>query len=479
MFIANETTEHLRPHDYMLGVISFLFLAGLCPLAFVRWQDSEASTLNIILGYTVVLISSARLAQAIGTGRVNVLVITFHVFVYVFLGIASLAQLVVGVYPLDELSYPQWVVTKGLVVILLGVIAYETGQLLGPRRRHVTISAVRHVKWSFSQQWVRALGIFGLVMVALVVGSAGLLPFFDSRDAAGFAIIGADPGGPQPYRLEDKSLSTLSTRAVKVPVFIALFATLFMRHHRLWQNMTALGRSADRTLLAALIVANVVVNNPISNPRAWFGMIAISLVSIYVPFSKIQGKRLLAVGNLVILLFAFTSLDAFRRTGGATFDPLGPQTSIVSDESYSAFQTTLNGIRYIERVGHTNGMQMLSAFLGFVPRAVWEEKANDTGSLIDPKYNRSSTLWTEGQVDFGLPGVVILFLLYGFGSARLEATCRGGGGALLASLPIFAGLQIFLLRGALLPVMGLLYPLAAAIVLVLTRRAAKQQCHVA
>jgi len=460
--------------DYTLGVVSFLFLAGLCPLALVRWQDSEASTLNILLGYTIVLISSARLAQAISTGRTNVLAITFHVFVYVFLGIASLAQLVVGVYPLDQLSYPQWVVAEGLAAILLGMIAYETGQFLGSRREHVTISAVHHAKWSFSQQWVRTLGIFGLVMVVLVVARTGLSPFFDSRDAAGSALIGAGSIGPQRYALEDKSSFALFARAVKIPVFIALFATLFMRHHQLWQNTTPLGGLADRALLTALIVANVVVNNPFSNARAWFGMIAISLVSIYVPFSKIRGKRLLAVGSLVMLLFAFTSLDAFRRTGGATFDASGPQAGIVSDGSYSAFQTALNGVRYVERADHTNGMQVLGALLGFVPRKVWAEKPEDTGSLIDPRYNRSSTLWTEAQVDFGLPGVAILFIIYGFGSARLEATCRVGGGALWASLPIFAGLQIFLLRGSLLPVMGSLYPLAAAIALVLTRRAVQE-----
>ncbi len=37
-------------------------------------------------------------------------------------------------------------------------------------------------------------------------------------------------------------------------------------------------RTADRFLLAVVIVANVVVNNPISNARFWFGTICFAFL---------------------------------------------------------------------------------------------------------------------------------------------------------------------------------------------------------
>lgn len=465
-----EESRRTGQRGYMLGAISFAVLAGVLPAIFVSWGAHEAATgLNIFLAWCLVLISSARLAQAIGTGQVNLLVITFHVFVYVFFGLAGLAQLLVGTYPLDGLRYQPGTVKEALALILLGVIAYEIGCWLVPSRSRLKGVARPVACWSFSQPRVRTLGVFGLSVVAVLVARAGLSPFFTSRDAASAAIAGPTSVGVQLYNLQDKTSYVLLDRAGKVPVFVALFAILFMMHKGAWRNKTPSGKLLDRLLAVALLVANVIVSNPFANAREWFGTVGIAFLSIYLPFDGLRGKRVMVAGSVLTLLFAFTSLDAFRRTEPIDGSSVNPRTDIVSDGSYSAFQTVLNGVEYVERDGYAGGKQLAGAVFAILPRSIWADKPIDTGSLIDPTYNRSSTLWTEAQVDFGLPGVAVLFVLYGFGSTRLEKAFRARSGALRAIIPILAGFQIFFLRGSLIPVMGTLYPLAFLLLVVMTR----------
>jgi hypothetical protein len=466
-----RTTAAIR----MWGTQGFLLLALMAPLLLVQWQQSDVAPVNILLAALVLLISSVRLAQALGPANLRMLTVTFYVFVYCFLGLATLAQVATRTYPTDALRYEDALVTHSLAVILVGVLAYEVGSRLGevvapgaarpkPRGEPVVV---------FSRTRVVVLGTFGLLMVAYVVAQSGLAPFFESRDAAGSALVGA-PEGVKRYAVEDKTTNILRAAAVRVPVFISLYGMLIMIRNKQWQVRTPIGDLFTRAFLMALIAGNLVVNNPLGNGRAWFGTLVVALLSVFISYWRPKGIRVLAAGALIVLLFAFTSLDAFRRTGPAQIDTSGPGTALVSDASYSAFQTNLNGVAFVQNEGHTSGRQLLTAVFAFVPRSMWEGKGTDTGSLIDPRYNRSATFWTESYVDFGIPGVLVLFAAYGWGSVRLERRFAEGSAATAAFVPLVAGLQIFFLRGSLLPVAGIFYPLAICFLFVLARQRAKE-----
>jgi hypothetical protein len=71
---------------------------------------------------------------------------------------------------------------------------------------------------------------------------------------------------------------------------------------------------------------------------------------------------------------------------------------------------------YVKEYGFSFGHQLLSAFLFFVPRGIWEGKPISTGELVGNHLietynfsysNLSNPLVSEGYIKFGIMGVII------------------------------------------------------------------------
>ncbi len=216
------------------------------------------------------------------------------------------------------------------------------------------------------------------------------------------------------------------------------------------------------------------MNNPMGNGRFWFSIVILAFVSIYLPYDRRNSQRFYVCCALAILFFSFASLDLFRAQGG-TLEVAGPGTTFIENGTYGMFQMELNSIRFVEDEGHTDGRQMLGYVFNFVPRKWWEDKPIPTGQVVDPPLARSTTAWSEFFVDFGVGGVVILFALYGAMSRLLSDRGRNlDPGLLHAALPILAVLQLTVLRGSLLPVMGVVYQILFVFACLLTRHPARQ-----
>ena len=66
---------------------------------------------------------------------------TFHVFVYGFLGLAPLAQLSANQFPLGDGLYSDGLIVTALVHILVGVVFYEIGRAAGNGPLRVGLSS--------------------------------------------------------------------------------------------------------------------------------------------------------------------------------------------------------------------------------------------------------------------------------------------------------------------------------------------------
>jgi hypothetical protein len=119
----------------------------------------------------------------------------------------------------------------------------------------------------------------------------------------------------------------------------------------------------------------------------------------------------------------------------------------------------------VRRNGYTKGEQTLGAALPFVPKSVWANQPEATGDLISRSddLNASSTLWTEANVEAGWLAIIVLFVGYGMvamlADEAYERTSRSRPSLIGVAVPIFAAFQFFVLRGALLPVVGDLAPI--------------------
>lgn len=449
----------------------FLTLAILAPLAIVDWESYAIDLSNLVLGASVLLIASWRLTGALTIGRDEMLRGFFYVFVYVNFGVAALAQAVTGRFPLDNRTYDDLTITRGYVVVLVGIVAYEIGWYLHSRRTtRPAPPRARFRSLMFSPTRAVLMGVVGLGVVAFQVATYGLTTFFVSRQETSSVLAGqgVDIGVPL-YAVTNNTGGVLMATLSQGPVFIALFVILYCRRHGLWPApRTIVADGLWRLLIAALLVANVVMNNPIGNGRLWSLLVVAALLSVYLPYRRPRTVKLFVAGALMVLLFLFTSLDLFRvTTDSVELDLSGPGETLVSDGTYAMFQMELNGIEYVAQNGNTGGRQLLGTLLVFVPRSVWVDKPIATGQVIDVLL-RSATAWTELETDFGPVGVLLFFVAYGYGSSAL--TRRGAvasPGALHAVIPMIAVYQIALLRGSFLPIVGIGYQVVALVVVVL------------
>jgi hypothetical protein len=79
--------------------------------------------------------------------------------------------------------------------------------------------------------------------------------------------------------------------------------------------------------------------------------------------------------------------------------------------------------------------------------------------LFDLPYNNlSAPLWAEMYLDFGLPGIAILFALYGWVLRRVDDLyLRRPTDFTILAASVVAGYSFIILRGSLLQAMGRLF----------------------
>ena len=444
----------------LLSVAFFLVLTVALPLVVID-RSSPTSTLNIVLAWVVCALCASRLSLLMLTGRPLLLTMAFHVYGYAFLGLASLAQISAKTYPTVEFNYTDQLVTQALVVVIVGVLSFELGGALF-RGRWATERPPVLARLTFSRGRALFLGAFGMAFVAMSVAQIGLRPYFTSRQGAAAAQAGRS-GDVGVYDLADKAGMLLKATAAQVPTYMALVALLYLFRHRHRDRTDPWTSGTVLLAICVLAVGNVVVNNPVSNSRFWFVTVLLGVTCVYFPWRTAAGVRTMVAGSTFSLLFAFTTLDAFR-VNHSDFHYSGFRRSLLTDESYTGFQSIVKGLVYVGVNGHTHGRQTLGAFLPFIPSRFWLNKPGDTGHVIDPVYNRTATLWTEEHIEFGMISLVVGFLVVGMVSRWVEVSLARSTGALVVLLPILCGFMFMVTRGSLVNAVGAMYPVLACVV---------------
>lgn len=459
----------------------FLFLALVVPVAVMGQDFGPLGRVSTLLALTLTWYASLRLAGHYHSGRPQLVQITFWSFVYLFLGLASFAQLTADRFPIPNQFFDEGTRVQALAGVILGCLAFDAG-------RFVALSVHRHrIRERLDQRVMDArrvwfLGVAGIVAtMGVVMTNGGLGTRFQSRQAAEEALFGKPPWGVRIDQLDDKTAGLLKTMLTWLPVFLGLLLLLYLRqcavarygHHRAVRWV----RSPFTTLLlVGLVLVNLVANNPIANPRIRFGGVAFAVALIMVHVERPRRLRAFLVALLLLILLVFPYADLFRYDVQQTIKIDTLRDQLVDSPDYAMYQQEMNGIVYVREHGYTKGEQTLGAALSFVPKSVWSDQPEATGDLISRSddINASSTLWTEANVEAGWLAIVALFLLYGLvamlADESYERCSRTRPSLIGVAVPLFAAFQFFVLRGALLPVVGDLAPIVI-IVLACSRRA--------
>lgn len=463
-------------------------LVLIVPVLLTPITLADLTSLAPFLSFGLVALSGIRLAALYASSAPKPFDGMFWIFVYVFIGLGALAQILAGRFPVGSAYlYASEDYVAALVLIWVGVI----GHLVGTRlylpsrarrrfRRAGDLEPAGRVR-TLTMKRVFIVALIGLTATGATVARAGVGALFESRESAR-VVYAQDDDGVRAWMNDGAGdsafLGTLSGRLTLVPTFLALYLLLYRRKNR----PTGVRRPRWETpTLLLLVGANVLINNPFSNSRAWFGGITIALAAIYFPFYKIRHFRVFLLVAVSALLIVFPYGDYFRRTDKHLVPAFSPGETLFTDGSYSGFQMAMNAPLWVEQNGHTMGRQLLGSVFFFVPRAVWATKPTDTGNQIGGigelrEQNRAAPLWAEFYVDFGVVGVFVGFLGYGMFTAFIDRRYRSARTQFdRAAVPAVAPQIWYLLRGSLAPALAAIGPLIFVLVAVFPPRARRSE----
>lgn len=437
------------------GLTAFILLLGL-PLLLVVFASTAHLSLPLIPIALIIIYSSAHLAHISSSASQNIVTTTFWVFSYLFLGLAPFLQLVTNTFPWSG-TYDTATTANSALLILAGLLAFDFGRHLMPGRG---VGVPRALRRPVSRTNITVLAI-------LLLASS---PYLLSR-LGGTATLFIPRSELSQTLMSEFELPAmmLLTNALKTPAYVLLVGSL-----AIWLARRARGERVGprwKMMAFVLLVATLVLNNPISTARLKVGTILLSLFFV-LPWRRWSGAAT-TFGLIFGLLFVFPFADLFRASLDTQLsDRIAESTTIselTENGDFDAFQMVANGVDALDRNDFQLGRQTIGALFFWVPRSIWSGKPIPTGQWIAEQQgysftNLSSPLWVELYIDGGLFLLVFGFIGYGYLVRTIDrwyALSQRSGDVRVISIivPIYAGYQFFVLRGSLMPAVAYFAPI--------------------
>ncbi|MEM6681505.1 MAG: hypothetical protein AAF607_04615 [Pseudomonadota bacterium] len=439
-----------------ITTLCFIILVAI-PMFFAATAPYSDFTLASITVGMIVVYSSARLAQIAGSSKQQVLRTTFWLFVYVFFGLTAFVQVTINTFPwagryqIDEL-------VEASAIIIVGLVSFDLGQRLAGHQKDFGVPTI--LKRNITKFGVGLVGISALVSAPYLIQRLGGIYVFFLPRVAKFEAVSAE--------VESSVEMMLVSRLLSTPMFVSLVAAI-----AIWiasrQKRSVVG-IRWKFLIFFLLIATMLLNNPISTPRFQVGTVLLSLFFV-LPWRR--WSNLIAIGGLVLgLVIVFPLTDLFRSRLDASLSQRIAETDLTAElvqGDFDAFQVTTNTISVVQRNGHQLGSQISGALLFWIPRNWWAGKPISTGQWIAERKgyhftNLSAPLWAEFYVDGGWILILLGFIAYGYLIKTIDdwyarSVQHGRVQIITALAPIFAGYQFFFLRGALISAVASLAPI--------------------
>lgn len=461
-----QSHETVRPLDIAPRFASgFGLMAGVGLIFALPWWVMHSLRLGdydgrvVAIHAAVVCIAGLRIARLVYRCYPRYLELVFYIFVYLWLGLAPLAQNLSDTFPLPN-RYDDATLLRASVICGVGLIAFELGRLVKRGDPSPQAFSGARITWGV----VLLLTLFSiLTFVALVPRFGGLGPFFASRAALDEASAALQTDA------SSKALQGTYGALLSIPPLIGFVSYLTLARSK------SVAMPGKLLVLPVLLGINVVVNNPISNARSWFAVCATAVLVTVVPAKPQRAFAPIAVALVIAVVFVFPLLGQFRYDDRNVNNRVDANSQYTSSGDYDAYQQIAAGVQHVQRQRYDLGKQLSGPALFFVPRRIWSDKPIDTGVMLAREQgyrytNLSAPLWIEFYIAFGLFGVAIGFFGLGWLWRRLDdayvrrALSGHASSLLLVGVPIVAVYQTAVLRGSLLTVTGRL----AVIGLVLT-----------
>lgn len=386
----------------------------------------------------------------------------FYVFTLVWMCYAPLAQLAFQTVPITISFSPERYET-GLVLVMIGILGYEGGVFFQGRREiKRVLSRGASSSWQLNIRRLQLVTVVGLIVVSILLAATGGFEILvSSRSEFSDAMFGSSSSS-------SKASGAIVNSLILVIPFVSAMGWMVVLVSRRQISANC------RVLAFVTLVANVAVNNPVSQSRFWVATVYLSMLGCWLTPRFPQFPKIAVSLSLVFLIIVFPFSDIFRHAEGSREIKINdPLAQLASKGDFDAFPQLTSSIWHVANLGQRHGHQAAGAAAFFVPRALWSGKSEDTGTMLGKEanlgnVNLSAPLWAEGYVDFGVAGAFIYLFLLGRLSVvlgRLTSTIALGPG-----FACFVGVyQFVLLRGSLLQAMGISFVLAVLFRVIMTK----------
>lgn len=458
MISRAQTAQLAAP---FLATIVAITLAGIAPLLILMATPDDASHSDYVGPMVIAVLAALRLSVIVGARARRLYEMVFWLYVYVFLGIAPMIQMRIGI---DTDTTPgvnhdlDWqasgVVLAGCVAFLLGVVIF--------RGRKAAVSDVMVKQVSRSRANLLTLGM--LAFFAYYASRLGFSSLFSSRQ---------DLDLMRNLVWTDKTTAGLMAGITSMGLLVSTIAQLQRRRLAAFE-----GRPKPLFMPLVSLVALVICVNPVNSPRYVFGTVFLALIGAFGAYGTVRRFRVITLAAVFGMVYLFPIADLFRRSlepGGTKSQ--NPLQSMLSGD-FDSFSQITNTIDYVAANGISWGRQMLGVMFFWIPRSMWPDKPLDTGTIVAQwkMYgfsNLSSPLWAEFFVNGGWVLVVAGMFAFGVLICRLDRAnervlaTTGWPSVTACILPFY---MLIVLRGSLLQSMASLAVILVASAFVNERR---------
>jgi hypothetical protein len=345
------------------------------------------------------------------------------------MGVQPLLSVWSNVFPHSELPFTQNMVSFSIFILILGILGFEIGYYRFRVEKSSKISLesfARGIKknpkrLSITYLWLLTLGVSLLFVFSLL--KYGPDTFLGLR-GGGFAV--SEFQGPEVSSTENQ-LVIFGLRGLSATL---LFISIFM-----WKTRKDVSHPYPtfrlKTILVYLIFINILISNPLNAPRLWSG--AVILTALFISLKWRGSKSFLTWSTAACLgmLLLFAGLDPrlilsrqLINTGevtlSATVKEVGNSIeNLPGDYNFDAFQMIFYTTKYTNKVGYSFGYQLLLPAFFWVPRSFWNTKPLGSPDIVAAyagfsSLNVSSPLWSEGYINFSIPGVFLFLYIFGW-----------------------------------------------------------------
>ena len=216
-------------------------------------------------------------------------------------------------------------------------------------------------------------------------------------------------------------------------------------------------------LLIALILINLLVNNPLASPRYWAGTVTLGFVAMLFR-KRDRGKGYMAAMLLIGILFIFPLSNELRHKTVETISHsvfrLSGLKTAYTEPHFDAYEMGVHTIQYVAKEGITWGKQLSGPLLFWIPRVLWRGKPVGSGGVVAsyfsyPASNLSCPLPFEGYINFGVTGLIVFAVLTGILFSSLDeyhwkVSTASSSEVMSAYYPFFLVFSFFAMRGDLM-----------------------------